>query len=480
MAVSTRLPRIIQGGMGIAVSNWKLANAVSLLGHVGVVSGTAIDTVLVRRLQDGDDGEHMRRAMGHFPVQGVADAVLERYFLPHGRAPGVPYRLLPVYRQHVHETRQQVAMLSAFVEVWLAKEGHHGMVGMNLLTKIQMPTLPLLYGAMLANVDVILMGAGIPKEIPGALDALGRHEPAALRFDVAGLAAGETESLTFDPRAVNPDASTPLHRPLFFPIVSAASLAQTLARKSNGRVDGFVVEGPTAGGHNAPPRGALRVDTRGEPIYGGRDIVDLGTMREIGLPFWIAGGAGSPQALEHALSEGAAGVQVGTLFAFSDESGFTDEIKRTVIDAATQQQLQVRTDVRASPTGYPFKLVVTATPSDGATPAPRNRICDLGYLRDAVRRPDGQTVYRCPAEPVEQYLAKGGAIEDTVDRQCLCNALCACIGEPQVRSDGTEEPVLVTSGDDVLHLARFLDGRTRYSAADVIAFLTMPSAVAQT
>ncbi len=479
MAVSTHLPQIIQGGMGIAVSNWRLANAVSRRGQIGVVSGTAIDTVMVRRLQDGDDGGHMRRAMRHFPVPRVAEDILERYFLPRGREPGEPYRLLPVYRQHVHELRQQVTMLAAFVEVWLAKEGHDGMVGMNLLTKIQMPTLPLLYGAMLANVDVILMGAGIPKEIPGALDAMSHHEPASLRFDVAGLAAGESEVLTFDPRAANPEASAPLHRPLFFPIVSAASLAQTLARKSNGRVDGFVVEGPTAGGHNAPPRGALRVDDRGEPIYGDRDVVDLGTMREIGLPFWIAGGAGSPQALEHALSEGAAGIQVGTLFAFSDESGFTDDIKRSVIDAATRDELHVRTDVRASPTGYPFKLVVTDSESHAAPSAPRKRICDLGYLRDAVKRADGSIIYRCPAEPVEQYLAKGGAIEDTVDRQCLCNALCACIGEPQVRSDGSEEPVLVTSGDDVLHLARFLDGRTRYSAADVIAFLTAPLAVAK-
>ena len=478
MAVSARLPQVIQGGMGIAVSNWRLANAVSRLGQLGVVSGTAIDTVLVRRLQDGDEGGHMRRAMRHFPLPRVAEELLERYFLPHGREAGQPYRLLPVYRQHVHESRQQATMLAAFVEVWLAKEGHDGMVGMNLLTKIQMPTLPLLYGAMLASVDVVLMGAGIPKEIPGALDAMARHEPATLRFDVTGLAAGDSESLTFEPRAVNPDASTSLHRPLFFPIVSAASLAQTLARKSNGRVDGFVVEGPTAGGHNAPPRGALRVDDLGEPIYGERDIVDLSTMRGIGLPFWIAGGAGSPQALEQALAEGAAGIQVGTLFAFSNESGFTDQIKRTVIDAATRGELQVRTDVRASPTGYPFKLVITDPAADCAAVVPRTRICDLGYLRDAVKRENGAIIYRCPAEPVEHYVAKGGAIEDTVDRQCLCNALCAGIGEPQLRADGSEEPVLVTSGDDVLHLARFLAGRATYSAADVITFLTSPRPLA--
>jgi NAD(P)H-dependent flavin oxidoreductase YrpB (nitropropane dioxygenase family) len=45
---------LIQGGMGVAVSNHRLARAVAMTGHLGVVSGTAIDLVLVRRLQDGD------------------------------------------------------------------------------------------------------------------------------------------------------------------------------------------------------------------------------------------------------------------------------------------------------------------------------------------------------------------------------------------------------------------------------------------
>ena len=46
--------------MGVAVSNWRLANAVSRAGQLGVISGTGMDTVLVRRLQDGDPGGHMR------------------------------------------------------------------------------------------------------------------------------------------------------------------------------------------------------------------------------------------------------------------------------------------------------------------------------------------------------------------------------------------------------------------------------------
>ena len=71
--------------MGIAVSNWRLANAVARLGQLGIVSGVAIDTVLARRLQDGDPGGHMRRAIGHFPIPQVAAEALARYFHPGGR-----------------------------------------------------------------------------------------------------------------------------------------------------------------------------------------------------------------------------------------------------------------------------------------------------------------------------------------------------------------------------------------------------------
>src|SRR6187549_1468453 len=130
-------PAIIQGGMGIGVSNWTLARAVSRLGQLGVVSGTAIDTVLVRRLQDGDEGGHVRRAMEHFPIPHVSERVLKRYFPSRTRRARAPYAMLPMYRQSVSLERQQVTMLANFVEVWLAKEGHLGVVGINLLTKVQ-------------------------------------------------------------------------------------------------------------------------------------------------------------------------------------------------------------------------------------------------------------------------------------------------------------------------------------------------------
>jgi len=88
---STRpLPEIIQGGMGVAVSDWRLANTVARTGQLGVVSATGIDTVLVRRLQDGDEGGHMRRALAAFPIRRAAEGFLAKYFLPEGREPGQP------------------------------------------------------------------------------------------------------------------------------------------------------------------------------------------------------------------------------------------------------------------------------------------------------------------------------------------------------------------------------------------------------
>jgi nitronate monooxygenase len=327
---STHNPLIIQGGMGIGVSNWTLARAVSMTGQLGVVSGTAIDMVFVRRLQDGDIGGHVRRAIAQFPLPEVGERAIRHYFLRDGRPQGTPYKMLSMHKQIVSLARQQLIILASFVEVWLAKQGHENPVGINLLTKVQMPNLATLYGAMLAGVDYVLMGAGIPREIPGVLDALAEHRATSTKFDVVGVPSGASQMLTFDPREHFPDAATSLERPRFLAIVSAHSLATTLARKANGRVDGFVIEGPTAGGHNAPPRGELSLNELGEPIYGERDLVDLEKVRELGLPFWLAGGVGSPDGLQTARDAGAAGIQVGTLFAYSDESGFASDIKARV------------------------------------------------------------------------------------------------------------------------------------------------------
>ena len=464
------VPSIIQGGMGVAVSGYRLARAVSRLGQLGVVSGTALDVVLARRLQLGDPDGELRRAIQHFPEPAVAERILQTYFIEGGKAPDAAFRSKPMFSASPKRRNDELAVLAGFVEVFLAKEGHDGVVGINFLEKIQPPTPSTLYGALLAGVDYVLVGAGIPRHIPGLIDGLVRHEAVVLPLHVTGDDEQGAAELRFDPREVVPAPPPALPRPRFIAIIASAALAVSLARHTPG-VDGFVVEGPTAGGHNAPPRGPLTLE-EGQPVYGPRDEVDLAKIGAVGLPFWLAGGYATPERLRRAQEQGAAGIQVGTVFAFCEESGIDPMLRAQVLKDVRDGGMQVRTDPLASPTGFPFKVVeLEGTLSEAEVFEARVPRCDLGYLREVFRTEDGGLGYRCPAEPVDDFLRKGGKAEDIVGRKCICNGLMATAGLAQWRA-GAPEPAIVTSGDDLKDLARLLpSGSDSYTAADVVDYL---------
>jgi len=147
-----KLPTVIQGGMGVGISNWRLARAVAETGQLGVVSGTALDRVLLRRLQDGDPGGHMRRALDHFPFPAMAARVWDKYTSPGERRRP---RRTPIQRSsrktcrgrcrtsHRGELRRDLA----------GARGSLPAVGINYLEKIQPPHLASIYGSMLAGVD---------------------------------------------------------------------------------------------------------------------------------------------------------------------------------------------------------------------------------------------------------------------------------------------------------------------------------------
>lgn len=474
-----KMPEIIQGGMGVGVSNWRLAQAVSRLGQLGVVSGTAIDQVLVRRLADGDQGGHLRRGFDAFPFPEMAKRIWNEYFQPGGRTGTTLYPSVPMHQKQDSRKLIELLMVSNFVEVFLAREGHMNKVGVNFLEKVQLPHLASIYGAMLAGVGYVLMGAGIPLHIPGVIDNFAAGRPAEYKLSVAGATADMDTMMRFDPQEYVEDSLPRLERPRFLAIVSSNALATTMLRRASGHVDGLIIESSTAGGHNAPPRGRLQLDERGQPVYGDRDKVDLGELRKLGVPFWMAGGYGSAGKLREALDEGAAGVQVGTAFAFSEESGLRPDLKKRLVAQAAKGEGVVFTDPLASPTGFPFKVAQLAgTYSDAGVAAARTRVCDLGYLREAYATDDGRIGYRCSAEPETAYVAKGGKLEETVGRKCLCNALLANIGHPQTRRDKVAEPPLVTVGDDLNTIAAFLKGgKDSYTAADVIASLLDQSQV---
>jgi len=463
-------PVIIQGGMGVAVSGWPLARAVSRSGQLGVVSGTALAVVLARRLQLGDPDGALRRALAHFPFPLMVEGILADFFIPGGKDAAKPFKLTPMPAVRPNRKLVTLTVAANFVEVFLAKEGHDGLVGINYLEKIQLPTLASLFGSMLAGVDYVLMGAGIPRAIPGAIDLLAEGRSASLRLDVEGALPGEEWVSTFDPVEFCGGTAPRLKRPQFLGIVASATLAMTLAKKASGRVDGFIVEGPTAGGHNAPPRGPMQLTAAGEPLYGPRDVAELEKIRALGLPFWLAGAYGRPGGLAAAQREGAAGIQVGTAFAFCEESSILPEVKRQALLLSRLGLTRVFTDPQASPTGFPFKVAqIDQTLSDEALYQGRRRTCDLGYLHHLYRRSDGTVGYRCPAEPLASFLRKSNAPEQSLGRKCVCNGLASTVGIGQVRPGQRAELPLVTAGDDLEQIAQFIPpGQESYTAVDVL------------
>jgi len=121
---------------------------------------------MVRALQSGDPDGAMRRALATFPDQDMVARIMDKYYIKGGKADDQPFKPLPMWSTTPQQALLEATVLGTYAEVWLAKHNDdstpipQAQVGMNLLTKIQMPTIPSLYGAMLADIDYILMGAG--------------------------------------------------------------------------------------------------------------------------------------------------------------------------------------------------------------------------------------------------------------------------------------------------------------------------------
>ncbi len=233
--------------MGVAVSSWQLANTVSKLGQLGVVSGTGIAIVLTARLMQGDPDGHTRRALAHFPFQDVAQDIIDKYYIEGGIADNKAYKRQTMWSTKPPAALNILTIVANFVEVWLAKDGHDNPVGINLLEKVQLPNISSLYGAMLADVDVVIMGAGIPLQVPGVLDSLAEHDDVSYRIDVDGSEQGDDFRIHLKPEELFPGVKEklgPIKRPDFFPIISSVVLGQALLSRASGEINGFVVEMP--------------------------------------------------------------------------------------------------------------------------------------------------------------------------------------------------------------------------------------------
>ena len=457
---------VIQGGMGVRTSSYTLAGAVAHENGTGLISGTAIGTVLSRELNDGDPTGELRTVLADYPKLEIADAIIEKFYRKDGRS-GAPYDRTPLFNYRYAAITADLAVVGAFAEVMRAKRraGGNGLIGMNLLTKIEEPTIHTLYGAMQADVDLVAMGAGLPTQIPRYLQEMA--EGRSIEFPISVTNASRAYALHFDPsRYAGNDQA--LNVPRFLTIVTSDILAKRLSGVEV-PPDGFIIEEPIAGGHNAPPRSKNVHDERGQPVYSNRDYANLEKMNDLGIPYWLASGYGSREGLLRARSLGARGVQIGSLFALASESGLDPALRTRMIDTIRSgQDISVYTDALASPTGFPFKVAeLDDTMSDPDVYASRERICDLGYLREAVEI-DGKVAYRCASEPTADYVKKRGELSATIGRKCICNALLATIGMGQVRGETSERPI-ITIGDAVNENIRAMKGEV--TAATIIQSL---------
>src|SRR3569833_2666083 len=303
------MPRLIQAGMGVRISSATLANTTSRLGALGVVSSIGLRHIVVNEVRAGNvETIDIARS---FPVKSYVDDLLEF-------APGGPRNNQPPPIDNPDpgksELPKRLSVIAAFIEVTRAKSGHRGMIGVNVMWKSAVTALPSIYGSMLADVDVLLCGAGVPMELPdivrkirGGIDKEKQPQHNTETNARLSISADGTSQLL-----------TSMPSPKLIPILSNFAFPKRIVdiweREYDGaRPDAFVLENHAAGGHNAPPRNKQSFAEQDEL----RAYFDK--VRDLGVPVYVAGGGSSREDFEYWIDRGAYGMQIGSRFALCEE-----------------------------------------------------------------------------------------------------------------------------------------------------------------
>ena len=446
------MPELIQAGMGAYISSAHLANCTSRLGALGVVSGVGLRQIVITQIRQGDTDA--LEIASTFPIRSYFDELLR--FVPGGEKAD---RAIPIDVTDPEKSRipRQLSAICAYIEVMRARRGHNGLVGINVMWKLAVTALPTIYGAMLAGVDALLCGAGVPMELPDILAKLRAGENLEYR-PLTGTGTNAALEVEADGVA---DLLSAQSEPWMMPILSnfafCTRLLDTWKTKYNTEPAAFILENHTAGGHNAPPRNHESF-SEADDLTGYFDKV-----MKLGWPVYVAGAfpeGGTAADLKFWQERGAAGIQVGSRFALCSDSGMRPDLRDRVIAANRDGSLAVGTDMRMSPTGYPMKFAALAgTLSDPEVKATQRHVCNLGYLvKSSVQiLPDGKEreTYVCPAMPADQFQKQGGGDgSEQEGKICLCNALLATAG-----FNSPEEPALVTLGESGRQVTQLLTAR---------------------
>ena len=262
----TLLP-IVQGGMGVGVSAHRLAGTVASLGGMGTIS-----SVDLRRLHP----DLMERT--HVLLPGAAAT------------------------QAAKEAINEANLEALGREIRAAREraGGNGLLAINVMRAVSEYG-PSVTRALESGIDAVLVGAGLPLDLPD----LAQDHPKAL----------------------------------LVPILSDARGVQLLVRKWERKKrlpDAIVIEHPRlAGGH----LGAAKIADLNDPRFDFENVIPqaLDFLRKAGIegqvPLIAAGGIRSFEDIARVRALGAAGVQMGTPFAVTIEGDAHDEFKRVLAQA---------------------------------------------------------------------------------------------------------------------------------------------------
>lgn len=261
---------IIQGGMGVGVSLSGLASAVANAGGIGVISGVQIG------FREEDFEKNAKEAN------------------------------LRALRQEIRQAREI---------------SPHGILGVNLMVAIK-EYKEMVEIAVKEKVDLIISGAGLPKDLPG-------------------LVKGSTTKIA--------------------PIVSSGKAAAVIIKLWEKRYDYIpdliIVEGPDAGGHLGFSPKELEEDN----IPNLKDIFleVLEIVKPIrertgkDIPLIAAGGIYDGKDIAEFLKIGAGGVQMGTRFVATEECDASLEFKEEYIKSKKED-----IDFIISPVGMPGQAIV--------------------------------------------------------------------------------------------------------------------------
>ncbi len=288
---------------------------------------------------------------------------------------------------------------AAYEEVSLAK-GSGGLAGINIMVALARDYEASVRGALDAGADAIISGAGLPLNLP----------------------------------QIQPPGETAL-----IPIVSSARALELICRKwekMGYRPDAAVLEGPLAGGHLGFRAAEIELEeNRLENLF---PPVKEVALKHGGFPVIVAGGIYSRSDIDKFLEMGADGVQMGTRFLATEESGASRQYKQAVV-ASKKEDIIVASDP-GSPCGLPFRVIRQSGMFVSALRGARAPKCDKGYV---LQREAGGGYTRCPAK------------ENNKNYLCICNGLLSSAGY-----NNDEEEPLYTIGTNAFKVDRILTVRS--------------------